>query len=595
MKTESLITVILITYNHEKWIAKAIESVLEQETNFPFIIKIFDDCSNDKTAIICKDYVRNNPNKIELIINEKNLQSYKNRMKAFYSIDTRYGSILGGDDYWCDKTKLQQQFDILEKHPDCSMCGHNTKYNFIKDANHVSHNTAFFKHPSGKISFKMIRKNYKKYYIKVHDNSRLYRMQSLNLKTLKNQMMIAEDIPSFFLAMHVGKMYYIDKVMSVYNITGEGIMTGSTNQNAIFQALKMNLTSNKFFNYKYNKLFLDILQNYIMKLDYKKYLKLKYFTFNKNKIENSYMKIISTIKPVKLFAAVHKNNFGDVLNYFLFDKLKYNIYEKYETPDASYECTFMYKCNFLCIGSILDQYFFKNKRKEKLENEDNIINVWGSGFIADFETLNKTDSNWYVEEFWSKMKIYALRGFLSKARCEKLLNTKLNNIALGDPALLLNKIIDYKNIDKIYDVGVIPHYHDKDNINLQNIKLTKYKIKIIDISGETEKVINDIASCKVILSSAMHGLIVADAFLIPNKWIELSDKVYGNGYKFLDYYSVFNNISNPKPIDLRTKVIVDSDIDHILDNYSIKETEIDFICNKLLDSFPEDAKYILTK
>jgi glycosyltransferase involved in cell wall biosynthesis len=591
--SNNVLTVLLITYNHDRWITKAIESILEQETDFSFIIKIFDDCSSDNTVEICKKYLEKYPNKIELIVNEGNIGPYKNKKNAFYSVNTKYCAFLEGDDYWCDKTKLQQQFDILEKYPKYSMCGHNTKYNFIKENNHISHDKPFFKIASGKISFKMIRQNYKKYYIKVHDNSRVYRMSSLKLNTLKNKMMVAEDSPSFFLAISSGPMYYIDKVMSVYNVTQEGIMTGASLSNQVFQSLKMNLTVNKFFDYKYNKLFINILQDYIKKLSFKQYFKLKYLTFSKKKLEKEYIKNIYQSKPIKLFAAVHKNNFGDVLNYFIWDKLNYNIYKKYETPDAPYECTFMYECNFLCIGSILDQYFFKNKRKINLENHDNVINVWGSGFISDFQTLHNTDNNWYVEEFWSKMKIHALRGFLSKARCEKLLNIKLDNIALGDPGLLLNKLVNYKNILKTCDVGIIPHYHDKDNINLQNIKLTKYKIKIIDISANVEEVINSIASCKIIFSSAMHGLIASDAFLIPNQWIELSDKVYGNGYKFLDYYSVFKNVKNPSPIDLKEKIITDKDIEQIINNYSITEKEVDDICNGLLKSFPEEFKYTL--
>jgi len=108
--------------------------------------------------------------------------------------------------------------------------------------------------------------------------------------------------------------------------------------------------------------------------------------------------------------------------------------------------------------------------------------------------------------------------------------------------------------------------------------------KLIDITKNPIYILNEIAKCKVILSSAMHGLIVADSFNIPNQWIKLSELLYGGDYKFKDYYSVFGY--EPEAIDLKQDVINSDTIEEIKYKYkklNFKE-KIDKIKDKLLQS-----------
>ncbi|HOW60780.1 MAG TPA: polysaccharide pyruvyl transferase family protein [Candidatus Moranbacteria bacterium] len=256
-------------------------------------------------------------------------------------------------------------------------------------------------------------------------------------------------------------------------------------------------------------------------------------------------------------------NFGDLLNK---DIMKY--------LGVNYCCTSFHKSNLLAIGSILGE-ITTNNDVEKLSNHG-IINIWGSGFIKK-ETLSK-------EHFIKNVNIHALRGNLSKSRCEKILGFNLNNIALGDPGLLAARAIKFDNVEKKYDVGIVPHYVDKNSKFLNNIKLNHKSYKIIDVQDDTKKVCKEINECKLILSSAMHGLIVSDSYGIPNKWIRLSDDVFGGDYKFNDYYSVFD-IAGVNPVDLRKKYIIDKDIDIFIDNYQIKKEEVSNICLRLEESF----------
>ena len=125
MQTDALVTVILPTHNHKPFIAQAIESVLMQETTFPFDILLHDDASTDGTADICRDYAKRYPDKITLIAQSVNQYTIDRRIQSHIlipKVQAKYTAILDGDDYWVDPRKLQKQIDYLEAHPDCTLC-----------------------------------------------------------------------------------------------------------------------------------------------------------------------------------------------------------------------------------------------------------------------------------------------------------------------------------------------------------------------------------------------------------------------------------------------------------------------------------------
>lgn len=122
------LSVILITYNHEKYIEKALDSVLSQVTDFPFEIVIGDDCSPDDTNNIIREYRDKYPDIIRIVHREKNtgrptLNVYETTMKCRGD----YLAYLEGDDYWTDSDKLQKQMDFLNEHPEYIACTHSHK------------------------------------------------------------------------------------------------------------------------------------------------------------------------------------------------------------------------------------------------------------------------------------------------------------------------------------------------------------------------------------------------------------------------------------------------------------------------------------
>jgi glycosyltransferase involved in cell wall biosynthesis len=118
-------SVSMITYNHEEFIAKAIDSILMQETNFAYEFIIGEDYSTDNTRNIVVDYKERYPDKIRLILNEKNLGMHKNSLQVGRECKGEYVAFIEGDDYWTSPHKLQKQVDFLDSHPECAICFHN--------------------------------------------------------------------------------------------------------------------------------------------------------------------------------------------------------------------------------------------------------------------------------------------------------------------------------------------------------------------------------------------------------------------------------------------------------------------------------------
>src|SRR4028118_1050538 len=120
-----LVNVWMASYNHEKYIAEAIEGVLMQRTDFDFDLVIGEDCSTDLTRQIVLSYKEKYPEKIRLVLPDKNL-GMNQMFEATYSLCTApYVAWIDGDDYWTDPLKLQKQFDFLEKHREFVFCFHN--------------------------------------------------------------------------------------------------------------------------------------------------------------------------------------------------------------------------------------------------------------------------------------------------------------------------------------------------------------------------------------------------------------------------------------------------------------------------------------
>lgn len=131
-RTQPLVSVCVITYQHAPFIRQCLDNILAQETTFAFEVVIGEDESTDRTREICIEYARKHPDKIRLFLRSRALSGLAaygatRRLNGPWTRRAargRYVALCEGDDYWTAHDKLQKQVDFLERHPECSMCFH---------------------------------------------------------------------------------------------------------------------------------------------------------------------------------------------------------------------------------------------------------------------------------------------------------------------------------------------------------------------------------------------------------------------------------------------------------------------------------------
>ncbi len=134
------VTVIVTTYNDERYIAQAIESILAQDVDFECEIVIIDDCSTDRTRDILRGYHRLHSRTVRLVLEDHNRNDDTAWLRELLRAQSTYIALLDGDDYWTSPTKLQKQVEFLDTHPECVTCFHNMSCVY-EDASKDLHNS----------------------------------------------------------------------------------------------------------------------------------------------------------------------------------------------------------------------------------------------------------------------------------------------------------------------------------------------------------------------------------------------------------------------------------------------------------------------
>lgn len=138
-KDKIAVSVICVTYNHEKYIREALDSILMQKTDFEFEILVGEDCSTDGTREILKEYEEKYPERFHMYYREKNLGATKNEYELFMDARGKYIAALELDDIWTDSLKLQKQYDFLETHEEYIGVSHD--FDIIDKTGHVIENS----------------------------------------------------------------------------------------------------------------------------------------------------------------------------------------------------------------------------------------------------------------------------------------------------------------------------------------------------------------------------------------------------------------------------------------------------------------------
>lgn len=119
------VSIVMPVYNHEKYIRQALESILEQETEYMYEILIGEDASTDNSKDIIKEFEEKYPGRIHAFYHRKNLGGTRNGYELYMAACGRYIAVLEGDDYWTDKHKIQKQVSFLDAHLEYIGCASN--------------------------------------------------------------------------------------------------------------------------------------------------------------------------------------------------------------------------------------------------------------------------------------------------------------------------------------------------------------------------------------------------------------------------------------------------------------------------------------
>lgn len=219
-----LVSVAMITYNHEKWLSEAIESVVTQQCSFPFELIIGEDCSTDSTRSICLEYQKKYPHIIRVLFSESNVSVRLNVARTNLRVRGEYVAFLEGDDYWIDALKLQKQYELMVQYPDAllSMAAarvSNASQKFgMKDGLILC--------PDAKSGTTLTFYDLTRFYL--HTSTYFFARRGFDfIQELSKTFSPNDAIISYFLA-SLSSVPFLKDVVSVYRITDRGIYTGAS-------------------------------------------------------------------------------------------------------------------------------------------------------------------------------------------------------------------------------------------------------------------------------------------------------------------------------------------------------------------------------
>ena len=242
----------MITYNHEKFISQAIESVLMQKTDFDFELVIGEDFSIDRTKEICIFYKTKSPEKINLILNEKNLGMISNFINTIHQCKGEYIALLEGDDYWTDPYKLQKQVDFLENNKEYLLV--HTNYVTVDGRGKRIHSYLNYMKKlltikkRGFITKSLIKQNHIITSTVLVNKEALFKLQDQILENCEGIGVI--DYSLFLGISLLGKIHYDNSKTTAYRVLSDSA-SHSSDLNKRFEFISYTINISRYFNKKY--------------------------------------------------------------------------------------------------------------------------------------------------------------------------------------------------------------------------------------------------------------------------------------------------------------------------------------------------------
>jgi glycosyltransferase involved in cell wall biosynthesis len=239
------VSVCIFTYNHEKFIAQAIESALSQVTEFEYEIVIGEDCSTDNTRSIIEAFRQRYPEKIVPIYNPTNLGMMANNSNTIMQCRGEYIALMDGDDYWTCSFKLKRQADLLDTHQQYVLCFHDAGVLDLQ----------------GKMMRRTCCDQLKKQVVSFTDIVYNVSIPTLTLMFRRSELegyppawfndLNAPDRPLFLMLAHKGPGLFIKENWGVYRKHLNGAWTGQHYQSQWLTHLQIYKVMNRYFKRQY--------------------------------------------------------------------------------------------------------------------------------------------------------------------------------------------------------------------------------------------------------------------------------------------------------------------------------------------------------
>ena len=217
---ELMLSIYVPVYNHEKYIEKALDSILSQKTEYSYEVLVGEDCSKDMSREILKGYEEKHPGKLQVFYRKENMNNatIRNSIDLRMRCKGKYIVILEGDDYWTDPYKIQKQIDFLETHSDYLGVAHRC---VVVDENSEPNGEKYPESEEGDYTFKHLVSEI----MPGHSTTFMYRNPEtceMIDKSLMYQNLVPGDRLTFFTILSYGKIYCMNDVMSAYRHVKKG-------------------------------------------------------------------------------------------------------------------------------------------------------------------------------------------------------------------------------------------------------------------------------------------------------------------------------------------------------------------------------------
>lgn len=210
-----LVSVVTTAFNIEKFLPEAIESVLNQATNFKVEMVIGEDCSTDNTRQLALEYQEKYPEIIRVLLPDSNQGITPNCIATHEACRGKYIALLDGDDFWISEDKLQKQIDFLESNPEYSGSAHQSIV--IYEDSDVKHNFG----EDAELDFELKDTISNR---KFHTSSLVYRKEIWDkVNGIPSTVAVSNDRAIYPMVAVFGKIKYFKDLHCVYRKTGYGI------------------------------------------------------------------------------------------------------------------------------------------------------------------------------------------------------------------------------------------------------------------------------------------------------------------------------------------------------------------------------------